>query len=183
MRCALNDIVNRQRLIVVLGRQEGSVMQLFNLLAIRTLRPAWNNGRIIEQKLPLNPKHVWATQVRLELFGKDSDFALFNFAIDSKLRGCDNCLMQYISVTASSQINERTSALQSNTQKPVFFEISKGTLVWIAKWMEDSLMVRSEYLRPGQFHERFHTSTRQYARSVRNWVPSIGIEMNNYCTS
>jgi hypothetical protein len=61
-------------------------MQTPNLPAIRALRPAWNKGRIIGQKLPLKPKHVWAIRVRLELAANHRDLALLNMAIDSKLR-------------------------------------------------------------------------------------------------
>lgn len=64
-------------------------MQTPNLPAIRALRPAWNKGRIVGQKWPLKPKHVWAIRVRLELAENHRDLALFNMAIDSKLRGCD----------------------------------------------------------------------------------------------
>lgn len=60
-----------------------------NLPAIRALRPAWNKGRIVGQKRPLKPKHDWAIRVRLELAQNHRDLALFNMAIDSKLRGCD----------------------------------------------------------------------------------------------
>ena len=64
-------------------------METPNLPAIRALRPAWNKGRIVGQKRPLKPKHVWAIRVRLELAENHRDLALFNMAIDSKLRGCD----------------------------------------------------------------------------------------------
>lgn len=71
---------------------------------------------------------------------------------------------------------------QSKTQKPVRFEISEGTRASLAKWMEDPLMVGSGYLWPGRFHERLHISTRQYARIVREWVSSIGLEVTAYGT-
>ena len=83
---------------------------------------------------------------------------------------------------ASGQIKARASILQSKTQKPVRFEISEGTRVSVAKWMEDPLMVGSEHLWPGRFHERLHISTRQYARIVRDWVSSIGLEVTTYGT-
>lgn len=67
----------------------GSVMEIPNLPAIRALRPAWNKGRIVGQKRPLKPKHVWAIRVRLELAENHRDLAPFNMAIDSRLRGCD----------------------------------------------------------------------------------------------
>ena len=157
-------------------------MQTPNLPAIRALRPAWNKGRIVGQKRPLKPKHVWAIRVRLELAESHRDLALFNLAIDSKLRGCDLVRMKVVDVMASGQIKERSSVLQSKTQKPVRFEISEGTRASVAKWMEDPMMVGSEYLWPGRFHERLHISTRQYARIVRDWVSSIGLEVTAYGT-
>jgi integrase len=74
------------------------------------------------------------------------------------------------------------SVLQSKNQKPVRLEISEGTRSSLAKWMEDPLMVGSEFLWPGRFHERLHISTRQYARIVRDWVSSIGLEVTAYGT-
>ena len=121
-------------------------------------------------------------QVRLELAENYRDLALFNMAIDSKLRGCDLVKMKVIDVMASGQIKERASVLQSKTQKPVRFEISEGARASVEKWMEDQLMVGSEYLWPGRFHERLHISTRQYARIVRDWVTSIGLEVSAYGT-
>ena len=155
-------------------------METPNLPAIRALRPAWNKGRIVGQKRPLKPKHVWAIRVRLELAENHRDLALFNMAIDSKLRGCDLVKVKVVDVMASGQIKERASVLQSKTQKPVRFEISEGTRASVEKWMEDELMVGSEYLWPGRFHERLHISTRQYARIVRDWVTSIGLEASAY---
>ncbi len=126
-------------------------MQTQNLPAIRALRPAWNKGRIVGQKRPLKPKHVWAIRVRLELAENHRDLALFNMAIDSKLRGCDLVQMKVADVMASGQIKERASIIQSKTKKPVRFEISEGTRASVAKSMEDPLMVGSKHLRPGRF--------------------------------
>lgn len=103
-------------------------------------------------------------------------------AIDSKLRGCDLVKMKLTDVMASDQIKERASVLQSKTHKPVRFEISEGTRTSVAKWMEDPLMIGSEYLWPGRFPERLHISTRQYARILRDWVSSIGLEVSAYGT-
>ena len=119
---------------------------------------------------------------RLELAENHRDLALFNLAIDSKLRGCDLVRMKVADVMASGQIKERASVLQSKTQKPVRFEISEGTRSSLARWMREPLMVGSEYLWPGRFHERLHISTRQYARIVRDWVTSIGLEASAYGT-
>ncbi len=96
-------------------------METPSLPAIRALRPAWNKGRIAGQKRPLKPKHVWAIRVRLELTENHRDLALFNRAIESKLRSCDLLKMKVVDVMASGQIEVRASVLQSKTQKPVRF--------------------------------------------------------------
>ena len=173
-----------QRRVVDVGGHGGSEDQSWksNLPATRALRPAWNKGRIVGKKRPLKPKHVWAIRVRLKLAENHRDLALFNLAIDSKLRGYDLSKMKVVDVMASGQIKERASVLQSKTQKSVRFEISEGTRASLSKWMEDPLMVGSEYLWPGRFHERFHISTRQYARIVRDQVSSIGLEVTAYGT-
>jgi len=110
----------------------------------------------------------WAIRVRLELAENHRDLALFNMAVDSKLRGCVLVRMKVVDVMETGQIKERASVLQSKTKKPVRFEISEGARVSVAKWIKDPLMVGSEYLWPGRFHERLHISTRQYARILRD---------------
>jgi integrase len=157
-------------------------MQTPNLPAIRACRPAWNKGRIVGQKRPLLPKHVWAIRVRLEIADNYRDLALFNLAIDSKLRGCDLVQLKVVDVFTAGQVKERASIIQSKTQKPVQFEITDGTRNSLVRWMDEPLMIGSEYLWPGRFHERLHISTRQYARLVREWVKSIGLEPSAYGT-
>ena len=157
-------------------------MQTPNLPAIRPQRPAWNKGRLVGQKRPLMPKHVWAIRVRLEIAESHRDLALFNTAIDSKLRGCDLVRLQVADVFAAGQVKERTSVLQSKTQKPVRFELTEGTRKSIARWLKDPRMIGQEFLWPGRFHEPVHISTRQYARLVRDWVQSIGLEPSAFGT-
>lgn len=157
-------------------------MQTPNLPAIRPQRPAWNKGRLVGQKRPLMPKHVWAIRVRLEIAENHRDLALFNTAIDSKLRGCDLVRLQVADVFAAGQVKERTSVLQSKTQKPVKFELTEGTRKSIAEWLKDPRMTGQEFLWPGRFHEPVHISTRQYARLVRDWVQSIGLEPSAFGT-
>jgi site-specific recombinase XerD len=90
--------------------------------------------------------------------------------------------MEVVDVMASGQIKERAPVMQSKTKKPVRFEISEGTRTSVAKWMEDPIMVGSELLWPARFQERLHISTRQYARIVRDWATSIGLEATAYGT-
>ena len=157
-------------------------MHTVNLPAIRPRRPAWNKGRIVGQKRPLLPKHVWAIRVRLEIAEKVRDLALFNTAIDSKLRGCDLVCLKVADVYASGQVKERASILQSKTGKPVRFELTEGTRRSIRDWLDHPMMTGQEYLWPGRFHEPLHISTRQYARLVRDRVTSIGLEPSAYGT-
>lgn len=157
-------------------------MSTANLPAIRIRRPAWNKGCIVGQKRPLLPKHVWAIRVRLEISERLRDLALFNLAIDSKLRGCDLVKLKVADVFAAGQVKERTSITQSKTKKPVRFEITEGTRKSIFAWLDDPAMTGSEYLWPGRFHDRLHISTRQYARLVRDWVISIGLEPSSFGT-
>ena len=157
-------------------------MSTVNLPAIRASRPAWNKGRIVGQKRPLQPKHVWAIRVRLEIAHRTRELALFNLAIDSKLRGCDLVRLKVAEVYAAGRVKHRAAIVQSKTGRPVSFEITEGTRKAIEVWLESPLMVGSEHLWPGRFHERLHISTRQYARLVRNWVASIGLEPSAYGT-
>ncbi len=84
-------------------------MEVPNLPAIRALRPTWNKGRIVGQKRPLEPKHVWAIRVRLELAENNRDLGLSILAIDSKLRGCHLVKLKVVDVMASGQIKEPAS--------------------------------------------------------------------------
>ena len=83
-------------------------------------------------------------------------------------------------VYAAGQVKQRASVIQSKTLKPVSFDITEGTRKAVATWLEDPLMIGSEHLWPGRFHERLHISTRQYARLVREWMNSISLEPSAY---
>ena len=153
-----------------------------NLPAIIPARRAWNKGRIIGQKRPLQPKHVWAIRVRLELAERKRDLALFNMAVDSKLRGCDLVQLKVTDVFVAGHIKERTSIVQSKTKQPVQFEITEGTRKSLNAWLEDAAMIGSDYLWPSRFHSPDHISTRQYARLVKELVASIGLEPSAFGT-
>jgi len=153
-----------------------------NLPAIRPKKKSWNKGRIVGQKRPLKPKHVWAIRTRLELSGNKRDLALFNLAIDSKLRGCDLVSLKVSDVFTSDQVKERTSIVQRKTQKSVQFEITETTRDSLDAWIRAPLMWRRMHLFPSRCHDSDHISTRQYARMVRKWVKSIGLEPSGYGT-
>lgn len=157
-------------------------MSADNLPAIRPERPAWNKGRILGQKRPLLPKHVWSIRVRLEMADNRRDLALFNTAVDSKLRGCDLVCLKVRDVFAAGRVKERASVTQSKTGKPVRFEITETTHQSLERWIADPEMLGLEYLWPSRLHHSPHLSMRQYARILREWVTSIGLEPSAYGT-
>ncbi|PYF06282.1 phage integrase family protein [Rhodobacter viridis] len=162
---------------------EGSTLMILETLpALRPPRAPWNKGRIAGQKLPLQPKHVWFLRVRLERTDNRRDLALFNMAVDSKLRGCDLVGLRVNDVTAAGHVKERASGTQSKTRKPVRFEITETTRLALERWIKDPEMIGSEYLWPSRVHASPHLSTRQYARTLRDWVLSIGLEPSAYGT-
>ena len=87
----------------------------------------WNKGRLIGQKRPLKPKEVWAIRVRLQLEGRKRDLALFNLAIDSKLRGCDVVSLRVEDVAPSGYAVDRATVRQKKTGQPVRFELTEQT--------------------------------------------------------
>lgn len=111
-------------------------MSADNLPAIRPERPAWNKGRILRQKRPLLQKHVWSVRVRLEMADNRPDLALFNMAVDSKLRGCDLVCLKVRVVIAAGGVKERASVTQGKTGKPVRFEITETTRQSLARALE-----------------------------------------------
>ena len=110
------------------------------------------------------------------------DLALFNMAVDSKLRGGDLVCLKVRDVFAAGRVKERTSVTQSKTGKPVHFEITDTTRQSLERWIADPEMFGSEYQWPSHLHASVHLSTRQYAQILREWVMSIGLEPGAYGT-
>lgn len=157
-------------------------MPKVQLPAVTPKQRAWNKGRLVGQKRPLPPKQVWAIRARLELAGNLRDLALFNVAIDSKLRGCDLVSLKVTDLVRDDRIRERVSVVQSKTNKPVQFELAENTRETLTNWIKSPEMIGYQFLFPSRFHDRPHISTRQYGRLVRDWVVSIGLEPSGYGT-
>jgi integrase len=157
-------------------------MPRVQLPAVTPKRRAWNKGRLVGQKRPLLPKQVWAIRARLELASNLRDLALFNVAIDSKLRGCDLVSLKVIDLLRDGRVRERVSIVQSKTNKPVQFELAENTRETVTNWIKSPEMIGCQFLIPSRFHDRPHISTRQYGRLVRDWVVSIGLEPSGYGT-
>jgi len=139
-------------------------------------------GRLTGQKPPLKPKDVWAIRILLQIHGKRRDLALFNLAIDSKLRSCDLVALRVSDVVVSGSVRERAVIVQKKTGRPVQFELTEHTREAVHAWMTQRALHGNVYLFPSRVHTCLHLSTRQYARIVNQWVGSIGLDPYKYGT-
>jgi len=145
-------------------------------------RPAWNRDKVIGQKPPLKPKHVWAIRTQLQLQKKLRDLALFNFAIDSKLRGCDVVSVTMADIAPEGQALSRATVRQRKTGRPVQFEITECTRTAIDEYLQHKPQAPDGWVFPGRGNDAPHLSTRQYARLVEEWVVLAGLNPTLYAT-
>ncbi len=142
----------------------------------------WNKGKLIGQKAPLKLKEIWAIRVRLELSQRTRDLALFNLAIDSKLRACDLVKLKVRDISHGDRVNSRAIVMQQKTGRPVQFEITEQTRKSVTDWIKASELKSDAFLFPSRIHNSIHLSTRQYARIVNDWVVEIGLDPTSYGT-
>ncbi len=96
----------------------------------------WNKGRLVGQKLPLKLREIWAIRIRLQLAAQVRDLALFNLAIDSKLRGCDLVSLRVKDIAQGRSIFHRAIVMQRKTGRPVQFEITEQTRQSVLAWID-----------------------------------------------
>lgn len=142
----------------------------------------WNKGKLVGQKAPLKLKDIWAIRIRLQLRAQIRDLALFNLAIDSKLRACDLVKLRVSDVSHAGQMASRAIVVQQKTHRPVQFEITQMTRESVQAWIARVGLRPSDYLFPSRINDSPHLSTRQYARIVHHWVEEIGLESGSYGT-
>jgi len=142
----------------------------------------WNKGKIIGQKPPLKLKEIWGIRIRLQLTEKTRELALFNLAIDSKLRACDLVKLRVSDVLHGDQIADRAIVMQQKTMRAVQFELTDQTQQSVMNWIKTAKLTHGEYLFPSRVDKRNHLSTRQYARLVDRWIKSIGLDPKIYAT-
>lgn len=139
-------------------------------------------GKLTGQKPALKMKEVWSIRARLELKRRVRDLALFNLAIDSKLRGCDLVRLRVEDVAAGGEVKTRGIIVQKKTGRPVQFEITEQTRVSASALIRRHGLSSQDYLFPSRLADSPHLSTRQYARIVQGWVASIGLNPATYGT-
>ena len=145
-------------------------------------RAPWNKGKLIGARPPLRPKHVWSIRTRLLLAGRVRDLALFNLAIDSKLRGCDVVAIKVEDVAPNGYTMDRATVRQKKTGRPVKFEMTDQTRQAIDDYLKAAGKKPGEFLFTGRSGLGRCMSTRQYARLLSEWIASIGLDAKLFGT-
>lgn len=141
----------------------------------------WNRGRLLGPKPPLKPRYIWEIRMRLKLAKRVRDLAMFDLAIDSKLRGCDLVRLRVGDVVLHGAVKSRATVQQSKTRRPVHFEITEQARSALAKWIE-RLDRQEGFLFPSRTDPGRPLTTRQYSRLVHQWVGLIGLDPSAYGT-
>lgn len=147
-----------------------------------TKRPVWNAGRSVGAKRALKPKQIWEIRFYLNERRRLRDRALFDLAIDSKLRGCDLIRIKIGDIVSGGQIRTRALVMQQKTSRPVQFELLPDARASLLAWLERRGGTVEDYVFPSRVDRNGHLSTRQYARLVDEWVTGIGLVRNEYGT-
>ena len=142
----------------------------------------WNKGKLSGQKRPLKLQEIWAIRIRLQLQDRFRDLALFNLAIDSKLRACDLMALTVGDIAQGGRVQSRALIVQRKTGRPVQFEITEQTRESVTNWISLVGLHHSDYLFPSRVANSPHLSRRQYPRIVDRWVSEIGLDSALYGT-
>ena len=145
-------------------------------------RPAWNAGRQVGAKRALKPRQIWPIRFYLDRERRMRDRALFDLAIDSKLRGCDLVKIKIGTLVAGPEIRARSLITQQKTGRPVQFEITSDTRASLLAWLERRSGTVDDFAFPSRVDSLGHLSTRQYARLVDEWVSAISLRREEYGT-
>ncbi|WP_421612111.1 tyrosine-type recombinase/integrase [Agrobacterium tumefaciens] len=145
-------------------------------------RPAWNAGKQVGAKNPLKQRQIWAVGFFLDREGRMRDRALFDLAIDSKLRGCDLVKLKIATLVTGHDIRTRAMVVQQKTGRPVQFEITTEVRASVLAWLQRRGGTVDDYAFPSRVDHAEHLSTRQYARLVDEWVTAIGLRREDYGT-
>lgn len=149
--------------------------------AVHDRRP-WNAGMLVGAKRPLKPRDVWAIRFFLDEHRRLRDRALFDLAIDSKLRGCDIVKIKIGDLVSNSTVRNRATVVQQKTGMPVQFELMADARVTLQRWLDRRGGTVDDFAFPSRVDYLGHLSTRQYARLVDEWVTAIGLDSREYGT-
>ncbi len=143
---------------------------------VATERPVvpWNKGAFVGPKPPLKPKQVWSIRLNLQREQRIRDLALFDLAVDSKLRGCDLVQLRIGQLVMNAAARHRATIVQQKTQKPVQFELTEQTRESLITWLTRCGGGLQDYVFPSRANRASHISTRQYARLVATGLKASG---------
>jgi integrase len=158
------------------------MQDLVNAIPTAAKRSPWNKGKLTGAKPPLRPKHVWSIRTKLQVEGRTRDLAMFNLAIDSKLRGCDVVALKVESVAPGGYAVDRATVRQKKTGQPVRFELTEQTREAVDDYLRAAGKKPGEFLFSGRRGPGRSMSTRQYARLVSEWIASIGLDPHLFGT-
>ena len=144
--------------------------------------PAWNAGKKLGAKRPLKPKEIWEIRFMLDREHRLRDRALFDLAIDSKLRGCDLVKVRIGDLVTGGRVRNRAMVIQQKTKRPVQFELLEPARSSLLAWLERHGGSLDNYAFPSRVDRFAHLSTRQYSRLVEEWVSGIGLRKEDYGT-
>ena len=142
----------------------------------------WNKGKLAGAKPPLRPKHVWSIRTKLQLEGRTRDLAMFNLAIDSKLRGCDVVALKVEDVAPNGYSLDRATIRQKKTGQPVRFELTEQTRQAVDDYVRAARKKTGEFMFTSRLRSERSMTTRQYARLVSEWIGSIGLDPHIFGT-
>jgi len=145
-------------------------------------RTPWNKGKLTGAKPPLRPKHVWSIRTKLQVEGRTRDLAMFNLAIDSKLRGCDVVALKVEDVAPSGYSVDRATVRQKKTGQPVRFELTEQTRQAVDDYLRVAGKKPGEFMFTAQRGPGRSMTTRQYARLVSEWIANIGLDPHLFGT-
>ena len=151
-------------------------------LPVILVRQPWNKGKLIGAKPPLQSKHVWSIRTKLQIEDRKRDLALFNLAIDSKLRGCDVVSNRVEDIAPRGYAVDRATVRQKKTGHPVRFEITEQTRQALDDYIRVEDKKTAEFLFIGRKGPNRCLTTRQYARLVAKWVSSCGLDPSLFGT-
>jgi integrase len=144
--------------------------------------PPRTSCKLSGAKLALKPVHVWGIRIRLQVARSHRDLALFDLALDSKLRGCDLVALRVADLVSGSGVKARVMVLQRKTGRPVQFEVTEQTRRSLSAWLEGKAALSNDWLFPSRVRTGCHLSTRQYGRLVDRWVTLVGLDPAAYGT-
>src|SRR5436190_12305235 len=147
-----------------------------NSVPLAPRRIPWNKGKLIGAKPPLRQKHVWAIRTKLQIEQRTRDLAMFNLAIDSKLRGCDVVALKVEDVAPNGYSVDRATVRQKKTGRPVRFELTEQTRQAVDDYLRVAGKKPGEFIFTGRRGQGRSMTTRQYARLVSEWIADIGLD-------